>query len=878
MSDHSLNVSRRAVVRALGATGLASALPWAEALAKKATEHLQAATPQDLLDSKVKVINTYHEQHCHGSCMLKAYVKDGRLLALTSAGDIPLKGSRQADESIFKMQRRCCPRGLAERKRLYAPDRLKYPLLQTIERGNLAGFKRITWDEALDRACEEIERTVARQKELGYIPAWSMGDTLLPYLGHYVDTYGNQSTGNQIDCLNNCFGREIRGNPAIDMLNSKFIVLWSANTQATSPQWSLYLTKAREKGIPIVAVDPRYSNTVGAMATGAPGITPWIGPRPGTDGVILAAMCNTIYRRKLYDEAYLRKYTFGFYPNETIISQSPLNDPLTGKPYKGQRFTVPKGQSFIEYLDRLQVEHGGETGVLKWAEEISGVSAQTIENLAVTYAKAKPACLFSGAASGGAQRSSNGMYFVWLQLALAAMTGNATVRGGGIGFVGRPDGYTMTLGAAPKLTEAKKFSPLRFMLFNQSQILTTGRDLRTPEQMRDDIKRLNGIDLGTDPRIRVEMVWRGGGSGDRFNQSSSINPKIEAWKRLRFVLCYERFMSSTARFSDLVLPSCTQFEQSYFHAGRMKTDMNAVRQIVDPMYECKPDYRINEMIAERLGLDWGRHGMSDMEIMRKQWAGAKLPEAYKKIDPECKLPSFEEMLEEANLQLPVPPEESVLQINDYQAGQFPTDTGRINFYSPYIDQRGRAEEGAYCHYVPAEEGYESIKAGKKSVGGRLYTLQLTSPHVIERSHTQFDNITMLADCYRRGIMIHPDDAQKRGIKDGDKIYLYNDYGCTKMPAIVTKRQCPGSVAVGQGSWYQPSKTEFYNAVFDGDYDGKPEVHKVPVDVGGCLNVLTRDKVYGSPDPIAHVLSPSGGSGGMAVNGRACEVSKTLPVF
>lgn len=35
MSDHSLNVSRRAVVQALGATGLASALPWAEALAKK---------------------------------------------------------------------------------------------------------------------------------------------------------------------------------------------------------------------------------------------------------------------------------------------------------------------------------------------------------------------------------------------------------------------------------------------------------------------------------------------------------------------------------------------------------------------------------------------------------------------------------------------------------------------------------------------------------------------------------------------------------------------------------------------------------------------------------------------------------------------------
>ena len=878
MSDSACKISRRTFVQALSATGMFSALPWAEALAQKAPVRLGAATPRDLLDSSVKVINTYHEIHCHGSCMLKAYVKDGRLLALTSAGDVPLKGSREADESIFELQRRCCPRGLAERKRLYAPDRLKYPLLQTIERGNLSGFKRISWDEALDRACAEIEKTASRQKELGYIPAWGMGDTLLPYLGHYVDTFGNQSTGNQIDCLNNCFGREIRGNPVVDILNSKFILLWSANPQATSPQWVMYLNKALEKGIPIVCIDPRYSNSVGAMATGAPGITPWIGPRPGTDGAILAAMCNTIYRRNLHDAAYLKKYTFGFFPGETITSQSPLSDPITGKPYKGQQFTVPKGQSFVEYLDRLQAEHGGEAGVLKWAQEVSGVSAQTIEALALAYAKAKPACLFSGAASGGAQRSANGMYFVWLQLALAAMTGNATVRGGGIGFVGRPEGYTLSLGAAPKLTSLKSFSPLRFMLFNQSQVITTGRDFRTPEQMREDIKLLNGIDLGSDPRIRVEMIWRGGGSGDRFNQSSSINPKIEAWKHLRFVLCYERFMSTTARYSDLVLPSCTQFEQSYFHGGRMKTDTNVVRQIVDPMYECKPDYVINEMIAKRLGLDWGRHGMSDMDIMRKQWEGAKLPEAYKAIDPDRKLPSFEEMLEKANFQLPVPPEESVIAINQFQPAQFPTDTGRINFYSPFMDQRGRAENGSFCHYVPAEDGYEDIKAGRVSPGGRTYTLQLTSPHLIQRSHSQFDNITMIGDSFERGVMMHPDDASSRGIKNGDMVYVFNDYGCMKVPAIVTKRQCPGSVASAQGSWYQPSETEFYNAVFDGDYDGKPEVHKVPVDLGGCLNVLTRDKVVGSPDPVMHVLSPSGGSGGMAVNGRAVEVSKSLPTF
>ena len=108
---------------------------------------------------------------------------------------------------------------------------------------------------------------------------------------------------------------------------------------------------------------------------------------------------------------------------------------MTGKPYAGERFTVPKGESFVEYLDQLQAEHGGEAGVLRWASEVSGVPAETIKALAINYAKAKPACLFSGIASGGAQRSPNGMYFVWLELALATMTGNATVRGGGIGAV-----------------------------------------------------------------------------------------------------------------------------------------------------------------------------------------------------------------------------------------------------------------------------------------------------------------------------------------------------------------------------------------------------------------------------------------------------------
>lgn len=827
-----------------------------------------------MLENNVRVINTYHEIHCHGQCMLKAHVRDGRLIALTSAGDVPREESA-GDESIGCMQRRACMKGYAERKRLYAPDRLKYPLLQTGERGNLATFKRISWDEAIDRACEKIELMKERQKTLGYLPIWELGGTPLPFMGPYLSAYGHHSAGNQNDCLYNALGKGVTGHPAIDMLNSKFIIVWSADPQTTSPHLPFIMTKAREQGIPIVVVDSRYTGTVGAMATGAPGLTPWIAPRPGTDSAILVAMMNTIYCRGLHNEAYLREYCFGFYPNDKVVSRSPGKNPVTGEAWKGQTFVVPKGQSFVEYLEELNREKGGEAGVLRWAAELSGVDAKTIETLALTYAHAKPACLYSGWTAGGAQRTGNGMYYTWLLLALAAMTGNATVRGGGIGSLSPVDGMSLKLGKAPGLGKGEKSKAILFSQHLSSQVILTGRDSRTAEQLRDDVLRMNGIDLGEDPRLRIEMVWRGAGSCDTFNQRGAINPKLLAWKKLESIICYERFMSSTARYADIVLPVVTHFEESFFTGSRVKTDTNVVRKIVEPMYESKPDWEINTMIAERLGLDYGRRGMSDEEVMAIQWKGAKVPEAYKAIDPNFKLPTFEEMLEKANLQLPTPPEKSVIAAAKFAPGEFPTDTGRINFYSPFLASRGRLmQKAARCQYVRPPEGREDVVEGRKGAKGVAYPLQFTTPHMPNRSHSSFDNTTILMDAFEHGVFMHPSDAQVRGISEGDMVYVWNDAGCMKLPAILTLRQVPGVVAIGEGAWYQPSEKEFFEAWFDTDGDGKPEKHTVPVDVGGAVNTLTTDRDIGAGDPFLHAQTNK--SGGFAAGGNLCEVSKTLP--
>ena len=133
---------------------------------------------------------------------------------------------------------------------------------------------------------------------------------------------------------------------------------------------------------------------------------------------------------------------------------------------------------------------------------------------------------------------------------------------------------------------------------------------------------------------------------------------------------------------------------------------------------------------------------------------------------------------------------------------------------------------------------------------------------------------MIQDVFPHAVTIHPDDAAARGIKDGAQVYVYTEAGCIKLPAKVTVRQLPGVVSIGEGAWYQPSKTEFFDAYFDEAGTGKVRKHRVPVDVGGAVNTLTIDRDIGASDPYLHLQTKK--SGGFAAGGCVCEVSATLP--
>lgn len=801
--------------------------------------------------------------------MLKLHVQDGRVTKVTSAGDIPRDGSYEKDESLFPIQRRACLLGLSEKRRIYAPDRLKYPLKQTRERGNLRGFKRISWDEALDTVAQWYENMIKRKEELGYLPILDEGG-VAPYIGTYLKRWGNPSIGNLQAAMYASIGKyeSLKGNPPIDAFNAKYIVIWGNDISATYPSFAFIAMKAKESGIPVTVVDTRYTDTAAVMGSEANAVPRYICVRPGTDSALLAAMANVIYRRDLHDKKFLEDYCFGFYPNDKVVSKSNAKHPVTGEPYKGKVFTVPRGQSFVEYLDELQAEHGGYEGVLSWAERITGVNRAVIENFAIRYATAKPAFIFSK--STGPQRTHNGMYFSWLLIALTALTGNTNKRGGGYGDIREDDGYSININLEPLKFSDSCYEPILFSSFKINDVLLTGLDGRTPVQLRQDVLAMNGIDLGPNARLSLEMYVRGAVSGNIFNQIPNINKRILVWKNLKHVVSYERFLTTTAAWSDIVLPTITNFEESYLTFQRV-SDIFAVNGPISRMYEAKPDRWINEQLADRLSIKHYKNTKSDYEIMKEQWESASIQEEYKNIDPNVKLPDFEEFIKNANFQLPVPKDKTVIQLASIKPGEYDTDTGRINFYSPYLAERGRVVLGAArAQYVRPAEGYEDVlEGGKKGNKGIYYPLQFITPHVGNRTLTTYSNMPVLSEQKPHAVEINPEDAEPRSIKDGDIVYVFNDYGCIKIPAAVTRRIIPGVVSIPQGAPYRPSTNETYEACFDADNDGKPEKITFPVDVGGCTNTITCDLNSGVLDPFFCGL-------GLNAGGAFCEVSKTKP--
>jgi len=685
-----------------------------------------------------EVVPTVCSSHCGGSCLLNVHVKDGVITRIeTDDGEEP--------------QLRACLRGRAYRQRVYAPDRLKYPMKRIGARGE-GSFERISWDEALDTIAGEIKRVVETYGPAAIVywvsggdqgvlhDTWRRMSRLFCLMGGYTRPWGLHSYEGGIFAELATYGTSWTASTRDDLLNSRLIILWGwdpANTIAdTNTSW--YLVQAKEAGIKIISIDPRYTDSTAIFAH------QWIPIRPGTDAAMLIAMANVIVTENLQDQGFLDTYVLGF-------------------------------EAFKDYI--LGVEDGVPK-TPRWAEAITGVPATTIQKLAEEYVTTRPAALLAGIAPG---RTAYGEQYHRAAIALAAMTGNVGIPGGSAaGKVWGPLGLGR-MGSGPKiprnLVDAEAPPPKDKLPSRSGYIY--GHGIVNVFKLTDAI--LRGKSGGYPADYKLLYL----NNSNILNQWPNTNRIIQALNKLEFIVVEEQFMTPTARFADIVLPMTTFLERNDVTMGTALPLFYGYRnKIIEPLYETKAPLEVASELAARLGLtDYN-------DKTEEEW--------IRQIVQDSDVPDYDDFKKQAifKMQLPQPHVTFSKEINDPANNPFFTPSGKIEIYSQQLADMENPKLPPVPKYIETWESLNDPLASK-------YPLQLITTHSKRRAHTQFDNIPWLRELEPQAIKINTIDAQARGIKDGDLVKVSNDRGEMIIRAKVTERVMPGVVDVPQGAWYSP---------------------------------------------------------------------------
>lgn len=735
--------------------------------------------------------------NCGSRCVLRAFVDDGRITRI----DTDNIGS----DDYGTHQIRACLRGRAMRQRVYAPERLKYPMLRTGKRGEGA-FRRASWDEALDVVAAKMKDIKERYGNeafylnyatgnLGSVMAKSWPTNLTPIsrlmncYGGYLNHYNTYSTAQIATGLPYMYGGGFTaGNAMSDIVNSKLVVLFGNNPAETRMSGGGVvhdlLRAKQQSGVRVIVIDPRYTDTAVAVAD------EWVPLRPATDAALASGIAYVLFSEGLADRSFMDAYCLGH--DEAHMPEG-----------------IPAGNSYEAYI--MGKGPDGEAKTPGWASAVTGVPADTIVRLAREIGTAKPCCISQG---WGPQRHHNGENICRAIATLAALTGNVGIAGGNSGA--REGGYSIPFDGFPTLKNPVDAS-ISFFLWTDA--IERGTEMTAERDGVRGVPRLN---------VPVKFIWNYAGNA-LINQHSDINRTariLSDENKCEMIVVVENFMTPSARFADVLLPAVTNLEENDFAHQGSSSEMGYVifaQKAIEPLFESRSVYDMCADIAERLGVrEQYTEGRTHDEWLQHILTAArqKLPDLPATLEEAWKLGVYK-------VKNPGKPFVAYKAFRDNPAANpLQTPSGRIEIFSKQLwelGQKWELPEGeritALPEHTEAVEGHGDPLLGK-------YPFQLVTHHYKQRTHSTYGNVPWLKEVAPQNMWLNPLDAQAKGIAHGDLVRVFNERGATVLPAKVTPRIMPGTVSIPQGAWYTP------------DAAG--------LDRGGSANILTSLR----PSPLA----------------------------
>jgi len=527
-----------------------------------------ALMPATLVDDKnARAAYADREVHsvcpyCGVGCQLTYHIKNDKLLYVSG---------RNGPSN----QQRLCVKGRFGFDYVSNPQRLLKPMIrkdgvpkiphEQIDPMNpWTHFREATWEEALDKAAAGLKKIRDRDgsKALaGFGSAKCSNEEAYIFQKLVRAGFG---TNNVDHCTRLCHASSVAallegvGSGAVsasfnECKNSDVIIVIGANPTENHPVAATFFKQAAKRGAKLIVMDPRGQ----ALKRHAWKMMQF---KNGADVAMLNAMLNVIVTEKLYDQQYIQTYVEGFGP-------------------------------FAESIKDFTPEE---------MEPICGIPADTLREVARTYARAHSAIIFWGM---GVSQHTHGTDNARCLIALSLITGQ----------IGRPGTGLHPLRGQNNVQGASDAGliPMFFPDYKSVENI----------DIRSNVEKVWGTKL--DPKKGLTVVEIMTAVHDNIIKGMYIlgeNPAMsdpdlnharQALAHLEHLVVQDLFLTETAVYADVILPASAWPEKD----GTVTNTNRQVqmgRQALPLPGDARPDWWITQEIGKRIGMKWNYKHPSDI--------------------------------------------------------------------------------------------------------------------------------------------------------------------------------------------------------------------------------------------------------------------------
>ena len=793
-----VRVTRRNFLKVSGATVAGTAM--FGAIRKPVLRSLIESVPEEKAVSEEQISVGICRCQCYNFCKLDLHVRDNKIVKVTPAAypDPEYGGG--------------CLRSQAFIQRIYSPERIKYPMKRVGNRGE-DKWERISWDEAINTIGTKFNEI--RQKYGDQAIAYTTQGGNAGALSNAVFRLKSVTGGTMIDgaadwawmwAFGKVLGPDITGvgssgNETADYANAKTIIVWGLGlTETHTMQWRTILA-AKRRGAKLIVIDPQFP----ASAAKA---DQWIPVRPASDGAIAMAMIKTVIDEGLIDRDFLTKRTVApflvrkdnglFLRNSHVTGIAPekVKDPNTGMETVNDPIVVwDAAVSDAKMLEEAQtpamegsynvagiqvttafdlLKEAAAEYTPEYSSKLSGVPAQTIHDLAVTYATNGPSAILSSPALD--HYGSGHKFFVNIAT-LAAITGNLGKPGASVG-----DFYP----SGGVLNNLEFLFPT--MNFTEDLDLITLKDVAETGQLNGKPYPIKALYMHKANSVSKRTRFK--------DWMEHILPNLE------FVVTADPYMVDSARYSDIILPVCDWFEYEEIVCSSVPY-MSYNSKSINPLFESKPDIDIFRLLAQKMGA--GKYFEQSNEDFINLLFNSP---AAKDLGI-----TFERLKQETSIRvLPKTPEFWI-------RSRFGTPSGRVEFY---LEQPLPRKSYAMNDFDPEGERLPGFRPPTEIWDKQKlvsYPLAFIQEHARWRVHSHWFGVPMLAEIYKEPyVKINPIDAAARNIKNSDYVEIFNDRGHVVAKAVLTEGIVPGLTCMPIGWQQNEFKAGHYNEVTNGNLE------------------------------------------------------------